>query len=216
MWTAPLSSSLSVENVSAPKVWVGGPSKKESALSSTFNPLLPLNFGECDAGRDGECKYWYGGALTDLQFHQNLVTTNQQGKELVDAPSMALPIAILLGTNSGGAPFGLSFVQSALDHPVSMTLVTQQAANRHPPAPFPPGGGCDATPQPCPAHKGRTFCSNVHVPGQCGKPPSPAPAHHQPRPLHAPPRSRAFLLSNRKSAGTHNISSPSLHAFCAS
>eukprot|EP01047_Picozoa_sp_COSAG01_P068701 COSAG01_NODE_9990_length_2281_cov_4.881302_1_plen_732_part_10 len=68
-----------------------------------------------------ECKYWYGGALTDLQWHQHLVDTRQQGKELLDSPSMALPIATLVDHHSAA---GLSFLQSPLDHPVSMTLRT--------------------------------------------------------------------------------------------
>ena len=184
LWTAPLSSSFAVENFTAPKVWVGGPSSSKAAVSNTSSPLDPIEFGQCDGARDGQCKYWYGGALTDLQFHQNLVTTNAQGKELVDAPSMALPIATILGSNAGtGSPVGLTFLQSALDHPVSMTLYTQQVGGIPPPPP--PGQGCDSNPQPCPSHKGRTFCKNVNKPGQCDAPPSPCPPCPPPPPPHA-------------------------------
>ena len=38
-------------------------------------------------------------------------------------------------------------------------------------------------PQPCPGHKGRTFCPNVHTPGQCDKAPVPCP----PGPCPPPP-----------------------------
>lgn len=172
MWTAPLSSSLSVNNFTYPMVWIGGPSSKAAAVSNGSSPLDPLPFGVCDGARDGTCKYWYGGAMTDLQYHQNLVTTSDQKDELLDAPSMALPIATILG-NTSSAAVGLSFAQSANDHPVSMTLRTRQIGGI--PAPPPPGQGCDSIPQPCPSHKGRTYCKNVQKSGQCDVPPSPCP-----------------------------------------
>jgi hypothetical protein len=193
MWTAPLSSSVSVDNVSEPTVWVGGPSSSKTAVSNTTSPLDPIRFGECDSAHHGQCRYWYGGELTDLRFHQNLITANQQGRELVDAPSMALPIATLLGTN-GGAPLGLSFVQSARDHPVSMTLTTQQVGG----APVPPAPGhCTSKPQPCPSHKGHTFCPSNPAAGQCDKspalcPPCPGPG---PPPPPGPPGSSGGAFS---------------------
>ena len=121
-----------------------------------------------------------GGALTDLQFHQHLVTTNAQRDELVDAPSMALPIATILGSSTSSTAVGLTFAQSALDHPVSMTLRTRQVGGIPPPPP--PGQGCDSIPQPCPSHKGRTYCKNVLKPGQCDSPPSPCPPCPRPPP----------------------------------
>ena len=179
LWTAPLSSALLVDNFTSPMVWVGGPSSKSAAVSNESSPLDPLPFGQCDGVRDGTCKYWYGGALTDLQFHQNLVTTNSQKDELLDAPSMALPIGTIMGTTNATA-VGLTFAQSALDHPVSMTLRTRQVGGSPPPPP--PGQGCDSNPQQCPSHKGRTYCKNVLKPGQCDSPPSPCPPCPKPPP----------------------------------
>jgi hypothetical protein len=136
MWTAPLSSSLTLANFSTtapPRVWVGGPSTSTAVLSPTFSPLAPIPLGHCDGtkcsaepqpcpghkGRTfctsnsssgqcdspsapcppcpqsaaaGTCEYWYGGALTDLQWRQNLIDNHAQNKELLDAPSLALPI----------------------------------------------------------------------------------------------------------------------------
>eukprot|EP01047_Picozoa_sp_COSAG01_P019790 COSAG01_NODE_1112_length_11654_cov_8.254435_1_plen_630_part_10 len=183
MWTAPLSSSFSVRNVSTPKVWVGGPSLKAAQISAASSPLDPIPFGHCDGARDGVCKYWYGGALTDLHFHQNLVTKHQQRNELVDAPSMALPIAIILGNSTSATPVGLSFVQSAFDHPVSMTLETHSGGTVPPPHP----AGCDSKPQSCPSHRGRTWCPNDPAGGQCDRAPSPCPPCPPPPP--APPHS---------------------------
>ena len=186
MWTAPLDSGFNAQDVTSPMVWVGGPSSSKAALSNLSSPLDPLQFGQCDGARGGRCKYWYGGGLTDLQFHQGLVTKNQQGKELVDAPSMALPIAILLGRSASPSPrvpaqpVGLTFAQSALDHPVSMTLTTAQVGG----SPPPPPGHCNDKPQPCPGHKGVTFCPNDPTAGQCS-----APMPHKPCPRcpHGPP-----------------------------
>ena len=169
MWTAPLSSTLTLTNFSdkPPLSWVGGPSSAKAQLSSTFSPLTPIPLGQCDKGQactsapqpcpggkgrsfcvsnasagqcDGppqacppcpggpreedECHYWYGGALTDLQWRQGIVDANQQGKELLDAPSLALPIATLLDSTRG---IGVSFLQSARDHPVSMKMKTAPA-----------------------------------------------------------------------------------------
>ena len=197
LWTAPLASSVTVNKLgSHPKVWVGGPSFATAAVSNTSSPLDPLGFGMCDGARHGQCKYWYGGALTDLQFHQNLVTTNQQGHELVDAPSMALPIATMLGQSSGGSAVGLSFAQSARDHPVSMTLLTEQIGGTLPPPP--PGQKCDSRPQPCPSHPGRTFCANVHKSGQCDAPPSPCPPCPPP-----PPPPHAHCVAPAKPCHSH-------------
>ena len=123
MWTAPLSSTLTLTNFSdkPPLSWVGGPSSAKAQLSSTFSPLTPIPLGQCDKGQactsapqpcpggkgrsfcvsnasagqcDGppqacppcpggpreedECHYWYGGALTDLQWRQGIVDANQQ------------------------------------------------------------------------------------------------------------------------------------------
>ena len=164
LWTAPLTSSLTLANFSkSPLVWVGGPSSSKDALAANFTPLLPRRLGDCDGvkcstvaqpcpghpGRTfclsnvssgqcdspsvpcppcpaggalaGTCKYWYGGALTDLQWRQALIDHHAQRSELLDAPSMALPIAALLDRATSA---GISFHQSARDHPVSMTLTT--------------------------------------------------------------------------------------------
>ena len=50
----------------------------------------------------------------------------------------------------------------------------------HPP---PKPGHCSTTPQPCPSHPGRTFCSSSTAPNQCDHPPAPCP----PCPSPAPP-----------------------------
>ena len=206
MWTAPLSSSLTLANFSTtapPRVWVGGPSTSTAVLSPTFSPLAPIPLGHCDGtkcsaepqpcpghkGRTfctsnsssgqcdspsapcppcpqsaaaGTCEYWYGGALTDLQWRQNLIDNHAQNKELLDAPSLALPIVcengrflpfilktivlprqardkrwktqtrlpvsqvtLLDSSTAAQGPRGVSFLQSAHDHPVSMRLTTR-------------------------------------------------------------------------------------------
>lgn len=129
MWTAPLVSSLTATSLSAaPTSWVGGPFSSKASLTAESSPLEPQPLGRCDGSSPaGRCLYYYGGALTDLQFHQNLVDTRRQNDELLDAPSMALPIAALLDRSQRA---GFSFVQSAWDHPVSMTLSTAPTAAR--------------------------------------------------------------------------------------
>ena len=39
-----------------------------------------------------------------------------------------------------------------------------------PPSPNQPPAHCTTTPQPCPSHKGRTYCVSDKAPGQCDKP----------------------------------------------
>jgi hypothetical protein len=77
---------------------------------------------------------------------------------------------------------GVTIAQSALDHPVSMTLTTKQVGGT--PAPGPPVH-CDSKPQPCPSHKGHTFCKSNPASGQCDKPPvkcAPCPPPSPPAP----------------------------------
>lgn len=81
----------------------------------------------CARANDRLCGSRYGGALTDLQWRQGIIDSHSQQKELLDAPSMALPIVSL---HDPSTSTGVSFVQSANDHPVSMTLSTAPASPR--------------------------------------------------------------------------------------
>eukprot|EP01050_Picozoa_sp_SAG11_P006626 SAG11_NODE_521_length_8777_cov_17.940770_7_plen_310_part_00 len=88
-----------------------------------------------------------------------------------------------------------------------------------------PGRCCGAPPpscaRPCPAHRGRTYCSNVKAAGQCERAPAPCPTTPcPPPPPPAPPPppptdpNCAYLKESDTGAGVSDYGAPPGHFAC--